>query len=99
MKLRATVLVLVMVAIMFASMGATAEAARDENACEGKNKKECEVPEVPWTLVLPVASIGLAGAGACSSRRRHRDDEPRPRGRSRGQVAFHPPGPVALRGP
>ena len=76
MKLRATVLVLVMVAIMFASMGATAEAARDENACEGKNKKECEVPEVPWTLVLPVASIGLAGGYYMLQRRRHRDDAP-----------------------
>jgi cytochrome bd-type quinol oxidase subunit 2 len=73
-RLRAAVLVFLFVAIVFASMGTTAEAARNENACEGKNKKECEVPEVPWTLVLPVASVGLAAAYYLVQRRRYGDE-------------------------
>lgn len=72
-RLRAAVLVFLFVAIVFASMGATAEAARNEDACKGKNKKQCEVPEVPWTLVLPVASVGLATGYYLLQRHRYRD--------------------------
>lgn len=75
-RLRAAVLAFLFIAIVFASMGVTAEAARNENACQGKNKKECEVPEVPWTLVLPVASVGLAAGYYLVQRLRYRDESP-----------------------
>lgn len=75
MKLRAVLLAAVLVAVMFASFGSTADAARNDNACKGKNKKQCEVPEVPWTLVLPAASLGIAGTYYLVQRRHSRDDE------------------------
>lgn len=76
MKMRCAVLAVLIAAVLFASFGVTADAARNDNACKGKNKKKCEVPEVPWTLVLPVASVGIAAGYYLVQRRRYRDDAP-----------------------
>lgn len=39
---------------------ATTPASAHHKPCHPKSL--CEVPEVPWTLVLPAASAGMAGA-------------------------------------
>ena len=74
-RLRAAVLVFLFVAVVFASFGTSAYAtSANDDPCKGKNKKECEVPEVPWTFVLPVASVGLAAGYYLVQRRRSRDE-------------------------
>lgn len=72
MKLRAVAMALLVVVVVFASMPGTAEAKDD--ACKGKKKKECEIPEVPWTMVLPVSAIGLTAGYYLLQRRRDRGD-------------------------
>ena len=73
MKLRAVAMALLVVVVVFASMPGTVEAKKDD-ACKGKKKKECEIPEVPWTMVLPVSAIGLTAGYYLLQRRRDRGD-------------------------
>lgn len=52
-------------AALFASSGGVALAGHipgHDEACQGKSKKGCEVPEVPYTAILPAAAMaGAAG--------------------------------------
>ena len=73
MKLRAVAMALLVVVVVFASMPGTMEAAKDD-ACKGKKKKECEIPEVPWTMALPVAAVGLTAGYYLLQRKRDHDD-------------------------
>ncbi len=74
MKLRAIILAILIVGICFASVSAPASAGKKDDPCKGKNKKNCEVPEVPWTLILPTASVAIAASYYLVQRRRFRDD-------------------------
>ena len=56
--LRAMALALVLAVTAFAVVPDTASA--HHKPCHPKSL--CEVPEVPWPLVLPAASVGVAGA-------------------------------------
>lgn len=73
MKLRSLVAALLVAAILFGTFSAPAFAGANENACKGKDKKKCEISEVPWTLVLPAASIGIAATYYLIERRRTDD--------------------------
>jgi len=77
-QLRTAVVAFALMAVLLASMGSVAEAGGNANPCKGKNatRPECQVPEVPWTLILPVAGVGVAGAYYLVQRRLHRDDAP-----------------------
>jgi cytochrome bd-type quinol oxidase subunit 2 len=72
MKWRAVAMALLVVVVVLASMPAGMEAAKDD-ACKGKKKKECEIPEVPWTMVLPMAAVGLTAGYYLLQRKRDRD--------------------------
>lgn len=54
-------------AALFASSGGIAFAGHvpghtNAEACQGQSKKGCEVPEVPYTAILPAAAMaGAAG--------------------------------------
>jgi|GEM_PF-7041486 len=67
MKLRAVVGAAVLSAFLFAS--ALGMASAHHQPCHPKSA--CEVPEVPWALVLPAGSVGLAGAYYLVGRLRH----------------------------
>lgn len=68
MKLRAVVGAAVLSVFLFAS--ALSMASAHHKPCHPKSA--CEVPEVPWALVLPAGSVGLAGAYYVVGRLRHR---------------------------
>jgi hypothetical protein len=74
-QLRVAVVALLLVALLAGSMAGTAEAGGNSDPCAKKKPPpECQVPEVPWTLVLPIAGIAIAGGYYLVDRRRHRDD-------------------------
>lgn len=59
MRARKTVHAALLSAALFVSVAAVASA---EDQCTGKKKKGCEVPEVPYSAILPAATMaGLAG--------------------------------------
>jgi len=72
MKARSLLMALLLMAVLFAS-APDLVSAQGKNACKGKNKKNCEVPEVPWTLVLPIATAAIAGGYYLVQRRREDD--------------------------
>lgn len=67
MKLRAVLGAAVLTVVLFAS--AMSVASAHHQPCHPKSA--CEVPEVPWALVLPASSVGLAGAYYLIGRFRH----------------------------
>ena len=74
-QLRVAVVALLLVVLLAGSMAGTAEAGGKSDPCAKKNPPpECEIPEVPWTLVLPLAGIAIAGGYYLIDRRRHQDD-------------------------
>ncbi len=74
-QLRAMMVAALLVAILAVSFGSNAEAGGNKDPCKGKNPPpECQVPEVPWTLVLPVAAVAIAGGYYLVQRRREGDD-------------------------
>ncbi|MQC17920.1 MAG: hypothetical protein DWG80_02460 [Chloroflexi bacterium] len=74
-QLRVAVVALLLVALLAGSMAGTAEAGGSKDPCAKKNPPpECQVPEVPWTLVLPLAGVAIAGGYYLVDRRRRQDD-------------------------
>lgn len=67
MKIRGLMMALVLTVALLASVTSFASAHHRE--CHPKSA--CEVPEVPWALVLPAGSVGLAGAYYLVSRVRY----------------------------
>lgn len=61
MKIRDAVVALVVAALLFGGAVSGVSAGAGGNPCKGSNPPpECEIPETPWTLILPVAGVGLA---------------------------------------
>jgi len=59
MSARQAVHASLLVAALFVSAAGVVSA---EDECKGKKKKGCEVPEVPYSAILPAASVaGVAG--------------------------------------
>lgn len=56
--------------LLFAALLSVASAQGAPPSCEGKNKKKCEVPEVPWALALPATGVVLAAGYYLVERRR-----------------------------
>jgi hypothetical protein len=74
-QLRAMMVAALLVAILSVSFGAPAEAGGNSDPCNKKNPPpECQIPEVPWTLVLPVAAVAIAGGYYLIQRRREGSD-------------------------
>ena len=74
-QLRTVVVAFLLVILLSGSMVGVAQAAKDKDPCAKKNPPpECQVPEVPWTLVLPVAGVAIAGIYYVVDRRRHAQD-------------------------
>jgi hypothetical protein len=74
MRLRAAVLALVLVAFAFGAFAPVVHAGGAKDPCVGKNPPpECEIPEVPWTLVLPAAAVAVAAVYYIVQRRREGD--------------------------
>lgn len=71
LKLRALGLALLLAVVMVGA--ASTPAYAHHKPCHPKSL--CEVPEVPWTLVLPAASAGMAGAYYLVQRTRGGDGE------------------------
>ena len=69
--MRAALLGLLVASVLFAGVIDVASAG-SKNNCKGKNasRPECQVPEVPWTLVLPAAGAVLASGYYLIQRRR-----------------------------
>jgi len=59
MTRRAGVLIatFMLVVVLFGVLPSSASAGKG-SGCKGK---DCEIPEVPWTLVLPGAGVAMAG--------------------------------------
>lgn len=57
--------------LLAAALGVTAlGSASAQEACQGKGKKACEVPETPYSAILPaVAMVGIAGVYVIQRRR------------------------------
>lgn len=61
-RVRAALFAIFVAAVLFGAFDATAYAGGAKDPCSGKNPPpECEIPEVPWTLVLPAAAVAVAG--------------------------------------
>ncbi len=76
-RLRVAVVAFLLVALMAGSTVGTAQAGGKADPCVRKNPPpECQVPEVPWTLVLPLAGIAIAGGYYLVDRRRQDDTAP-----------------------
>lgn len=61
MSARAAVHSALLAAALFASAAGIAS-ADDDRDCQGKAKKGCEIPEVPYSAILPAATMaGVAG--------------------------------------
>jgi len=74
-QLRTVVVALLLVTLLSSSLAGTAQAGGKKDPCEKKNPPpECQVPEVPWTLVLPVAGVAIAGVYYMVDRRRRGED-------------------------
>lgn len=56
-RVRVLVATLVVAVVLFAALPSSASAGQD-GGCKGKG---CEIPEVPWTLILPGAGVAMAG--------------------------------------
>ncbi|PKN79810.1 MAG: hypothetical protein CVU47_10025 [Chloroflexi bacterium HGW-Chloroflexi-9] len=56
-RVRVLLATFVLVVALFAALPAVASAGQD-GGCKGKG---CEIPEVPWTLILPGAGAVMAG--------------------------------------
>lgn len=64
-----------MATALFASAGGVALADHvpghtNDERCQGKSKKGCEVPEVPYTAILPAAAMAGAAGFYLIQRRR-----------------------------
>lgn len=57
-QLRAITAALILAVLLFAA--ATAFASAHHQPCHPKSA--CEVPEIPFTLLMPAAGVGVAGA-------------------------------------
>ncbi len=78
-QLRAMLVAALLVAVLSVSFVTTTEAGGKSDPCAKKNPPpECQVPEVPWTLVLPVAAVAIAGGYYLVQRRREGDDSASP---------------------
>lgn len=74
---RTLIVAMMLVAILSASFGTPAYAGGKQDPCDKKDPPpECQVPEVPWTLVLPLAGVAIAGGYYLIDRRRHRYEAP-----------------------
>ncbi len=74
-QVRTLVVAVVLMAVLSVSFGTTTEAGGNADPCRGKDPPpECQVPEVPWTLVLPVAAVAIAGGYYLVQRRREGAD-------------------------
>lgn len=77
MKQARAVLVATLLVAVLAFSFQTAEAGGKADPCKGKNPPpECQVPEVPWTMVLPLAAVAIAAGYYLVQRRRHRGESP-----------------------
>jgi len=52
-----TLATFLLVAVLFAALPSSTSAGK-AGGCKGK---DCEIPEVPWTLILPGAGVAMAG--------------------------------------
>ena len=74
-QLRTVVVAFLLVILLSSSMVGVAQAGSKKDPCAKKKPPpECQVPEVPWTLVLPVAGVAIAGIYYVADRRRHAGD-------------------------
>ena len=60
-----------LVAVLFAALPSSTSAGK-AGGCKGK---DCEIPEVPWTLILPGAGVAMAGGYYVFNRFLARGDE------------------------
>ncbi len=55
---------------LFATLLSVGSAQGAPPSCTGKDKKKCEVPEVPWALALPAVGVAMAAGYYLVQRRR-----------------------------
>ncbi|MGE3960185.1 MAG: hypothetical protein AB7F65_00720 [Dehalococcoidia bacterium] len=74
-QVRTVVVALLLVVLLSGSTVGVAQAGKAKDPCAKKNPPpECQVPEVPWTLLLPLGGVAIAGAYYLVDRRRRGED-------------------------
>ncbi len=75
MRIRRIVLATVLAAMVILAVAGPAfaqEGPDNNNACKGKHKRACEIPEVPLAAAIPVVGLLAVAGYVLIDHRRHR---------------------------